>query len=338
MKIAIVKLSALGDIIHSSIVLQFIRKIRPDIELDWFVDARFFHILQDHPLIDKVYALPLKDRKILKILKMLFRLRKKKYDLVIDLQGLLKSAILSRILSPNVFGYDKDSIKESIAANFYNQKFFISYNENIIIRNLALVSFVFNESFELDDILHKKDCFSPKLELKEKLKEEFKLDENEKNILIHVGSSIENKIYPKERFALLCNMLTLRFEKAKIFLCWGNAKEREFAQDIIAHTNSAQVRLLRKLHLQELIAMTKLSDLIIGNDSGPTHLAFAMNKPSITIFGATPSQRNAYQTPINKVIDSGKKITDARHIDKSDFCIKYIDEEKIFELAVELLQ
>lgn len=48
-------------------------------------------------------------------------------------------------------------------------------------------------------------------------------------------------------------------------------------------------------------------DLIIGNDSGPTHLAFALNRPSITIFGATPSYRNAFKTNINKIIDTGKK-------------------------------
>lgn len=93
-----------------------------------------------------------------------------------------------------------------------------------------------------------------------------------------------------------------------------------------------------KLSLPQLIALSSMCDLIIGNDSGPTHLAFAINKPSITIFGATPSYRNAYQTPINKVIDSGKYISDTKHIDKSDFCIQNIDEKEIFTLCKGLLK
>ncbi|MBX9222349.1 glycosyltransferase family 9 protein, partial [Campylobacter coli] len=84
------------------------------------------------------------------------------------------------------------------------------------------------------------------------------------------------------------------------------------------------------------IVFTNSMDLIIGNDSGPTHLAFALNRPSITIFGATPSYRNAFKTNINKIIDTGKKITNAKHLDKSDFCISTIEEEDILKLVKEL--
>lgn len=340
MKIAIVRLSALGDIIQSSIVLQFIRKLRPNAKIHWFVDARFKGLLENHPLIDKLYALPLKDKKILEICKELFALRKEKYDIVIDLQGLIKSAFLARVLSANIFGFDRQSCREGLAANFYKYKLFISYDENIIIRNLSLISYAFNEDFNELDILAKLPCFKANEALKEGFKAKLKLNESSPNILIHTGSSVANKIYPKERLAILAQLLTRAYEGGKIFLAWGNKNEREFALELVrlSALDESKITLLPKLSLSELIALTTCMDLIIGNDSGPTHLAFAMNKPSITIFGATPSHRNAYETSINKVIDSGKKIPNAKNLDKSDFCIQNIEEEKIFTLANELLQ
>lgn len=338
MKIALIRLSALGDIIQSSIVLQFIKKFRPNAEIHWFIDERFKDILSNETLIDKLYALPLKDAKFFKSLKIALKASKNKYDLIIDLQGLIKSALIARILSYNVFGYDKDSLKESSASIFYNQKLGINYNENIIVRNLSLICFAFNESFENQDIAYKIASLHPDEKLALKLRTELKLHENTHNILIHCGASIENKIYPKERIALLCKLFAKEYKECKIFLSWGNEKEYKLAKDIFDLTSSDNhVFILPKLSLQELLALSKESSLIIGSDTGPTHIGFAINKPSITIFGATPSYRNAYKTAINKIIDSGKLITNAKHIDKSDFCISKIDEEDIFTLAKELL-
>ena len=335
MKIALIRLSALGDIVQSSIVLQFIKKAYPKAKIDWFVDERFKGILHSHPLIDTLFALPLKDKRVFAVLKTLLNARKRGYDLVIDLQGLLKSAIIARVLSSNTYGFDKNSLKESAASLFYKHKKALSYDENIILRNLCLIGFALNFSVKKADILAKKPCFVADESLKNKLLKKIELAKC--NVLIHTGSSVANKNYPKERISILCEMLLASFPKAKIWLCWGSEDEKKFAKFVIKDSAKAGVFLLPKLNLRELVAMTSVCDLIIGNDSGPTHLAFAMNKPSITIFGATPSYRNAYQTPINKVIDSGKFISDTKHIDKNDFCIQNIDEKKIFNLAKGLL-
>lgn len=338
MKIAIIRLSALGDIIQSSIVLQFIRQAHPNSSIDWFVDERFKGILEKHPLINKLYALPLKDRKIFKVLQILLNARKNRYDIVVDLQGLLKSAVIAKMVGANTFGFDKNSLKESLASLFYRHKKTMKYSENIILRNVALTGFALEKDFGKDDILGKEPCFVADERVKKALVEKINFDDTKQNILIHTGSSAENKNYPKERFAILCQMILARYKKAQIWLCWGNAKEKKNTQFILADVGSKQISLLPKLNLKELAALTQLCALVIGNDSGPTHLAFAMNKPSITIFGATPSYRNAYQTPINKVIDSGKYISDTKHIDKSDFCIQNIDEKEIFTLCEGLLK
>lgn len=339
MKIAIVRLSALGDIIQSCIVLQFIKKFRPNIQIDWFIDERFKDILKDQPNIDNIYALPLKDKKILKSLKIIREARKNNYDICIDLQGLIKSAIVSRLLCSNNFGYDENSIKESFASNFYNQKLALNYNENVFIRYIGLCAYVFNESFTREDIALKSPIFIANEQIKQDLKEKLQIDESIKNILIHVGSSEQNKIYPKTKLAILCKLIINKYKDSKIFLCWGNEKEFEFANSLIkiSDIDEKNIQILPKLNLEQLIAITKLSTLIIGNDSGPTHLAFAMNKPSITIFGATIKNRSSFKTPYTKAIDSGKKIKNIKHFDKTDYCIINIDEDDIFKLVMELL-
>lgn len=335
MKIAIIRLSALGDIIQSAIVLQFIKKFRPSVEIHWFVDAKFEGILSSHPLIDRLYALPLKEKKIFRVLKILNEARGR-YDLVVDLQGLIKSALIARFLGVDDFGFDKYSLKESLAANFYNQKFYCNYNENVYIRYLGLICYVFNESFEKEDILLKQSVFEADNNLVQSLEKRLNL-QDKRLILIHPNASVANKIYPKERLAILIKLLSTRYRDAKIMLSWGNSKEKAFVDEVLSLASVENATSLPKLSLKECIALTKLSSLIIGNDSGLTHLGFAMNKPSITIFGATPSARNAYETPINRVIDAGKKILDAKHLDKSDFCIQNVDEDEIFSLAEGLL-
>ena len=127
MKIAIVKLSALGDIIHAMVVLQFIKNHYPKIEIDWVVEKDFKELLESHPDINKVHVVNIKNAKkkksIYLLLNELRRVRKfGPYDFVIDLQGLIKSALITCMLSSDkTFGFDKYSARESLAAIFYNQ-------------------------------------------------------------------------------------------------------------------------------------------------------------------------------------------------------------------------
>ena len=129
MKIAIVKLSALGDIVHAMIVLQFIKKYNQEIEVDWVVEENYKELLEYHPDINKVHVINIKKAKNKKSLFLfLTELRRVRlfgpYDFVIDMQGLIKSALIARIIpSKLTVGFDKKSLRESLAAIFYNKKF-----------------------------------------------------------------------------------------------------------------------------------------------------------------------------------------------------------------------
>ena len=316
LKIAIVKLSALGDIVHAAIVLQFIKKHCPNAHITWLVDARFASLLKDHPLIDELVVLPLKEsfKKSYKIIKTLG-----KFDKIIDLQGLFKSAVVAKLLGKEIYGFSRESVKEKIAARLYRHKFKIDYNENIIVRNLSLVGYALNFSFDRDEILKKSPCFE--------ICKKFKNESDKKRVLIAAFASEESKIYDK--FKDVIRLL----EGCEIYLCYGSESEKTRAEAIISGTSA---KLLEKLSIKDMIDFIASCDLVIGNDSGLTHLAWAVNRSSITLFGNRPSHRNAYVTDKNLVVDMGKEI-DARSIDKNDFCIREIYPETVANFAKRLL-
>ena len=331
MKIAIIKLSALGDIVHAMIVLQFINKQYPKSEVDWFVEKRFKGILENNPHINQVQQINLKSAKESKSFflfwKELRKIRKLgKYDLVIDMQGLIKSALVARMIpSDMTLGFDKDSLRESLAAIFYKRTYKIDYAENVIRRNLSLVSYALNFSVENESI-NRKEAFL--YSSKEYVYDA--VSATKKNILLIPGASYSSKCYPKERFVELTRQID-----ANYIIIWGNDREKIIADEI--KYQSQHVVVMDKLSLDALISLINQVDLVIGSDTGPTHMAWALNIPSITLFGPTPGYRNTYITNINKTIESESNVN-PRKIDKNDYSIKNIKVSNISKLAQKLLE
>lgn len=329
-KIAIIKLSAMGDIIHSMIVLDFIKQKYPNIQIDWFVESAFAAVLENNPNISNIIKLNLKSIKkskknIFSQLKLVSEYKKNNYDLIIDAQGLIKSSIVARVLGKNIAGFCKNSTREGFASFFYSKKISIDYKENVIDRNAYLFSKAFDLDIKKDDILNKKPFLYYKNE--DKIIYDF-LDINRKNILLVVGASWKSKIYSKEKFAKIVDSIDENF-----LVAWGSEEEKEMANYISLNSKAL---VLPKLDLNSLKALVSKVDLVIGNDTGPTHMAWALNTPSITIFGNTPAYRNAYETAINKTIKSETRVNPLK-LDKNDFSINIIDEQKIVKIAKELL-
>ncbi len=330
MKIAIVKLSAMGDIVHAMVALQFIKKHNPNIQIDWFVEKAFFQVLENNPDIDNIYSLNLKaikkDKKqLFSQIKQVKTYSKKTYDLVIDAQGLIKSAIVSKLLGKRVAGFSKDSIREKAASYFYKNKVSIAYDENTIDRNAKVLSKPLGFEILESDILDMQPFLYYKDE--DKIIYEY-LKDDKKNIIFVIGSTWESRNYPKEKFLNIANSL-----KANCLVLWGNEEEKEKATWL--EENSKYIKALPKINLNTLKALISKCDLLIGNDTGPTHMAWALCKPSITIFGPTPINR-VYQTSINKVVKSSSKVNHYK-LNKNDFSIKDIDENIIIEIARKLL-
>ncbi len=324
-KIAIVRLSALGDIINSAVVLQFIKINYPDAKTEWITEEVFSPLLSLLPELSAFHTINLKRVKKEKNLQLLnVTIKKLKalndFDIIIDMQGLIKSAIVSRIIGKNTHGFDKYSTRESLAALFYNSTSHIPYESNVIKRNAFVVSDALG--FEINDkmILNKKAIFS--------IMKEYTLPNDKKNIAFVIGASWASKIYPKELVVELCNTL-----KENAYIIWGSEEEKKNAQWIV--NNSSYASLAPSLELRELVAYISAMDLLIGNDTGPTHIAWAQNIPSITLLGPT-STRMIYETPINIGLKSPSDVNILK-IDKNDFSIKEIKSETIINRAKELL-
>ena len=330
MRIAIVKLSAMGDIVHAMIVLQCIKKLNPKISIDWIVEESFKDLLKFNPHVNKVHLVNFKyakkNKSILAFFKDLNKLRHHDlYDLVIDMQGLLKSAIISKLLpSKQIIGFDKFSIREKIASNFYSRRLNCCYETNVILRNLALIEFAFGFSVERQQIYNKVPfIYSNLKEL------DLKISKSKKNVMLIPGASHPSKRYPTESFAKLVHSLDANF-----YIIWGSSGEELLAKEI--KKRAPNVVICPKFSIEKIAFLISQLDLVVGPDTGPTHIAWALNIPSITLYGPTPGYRNSFETEFNKIIESDSSVN-PKKIDKNDYSIRNIKVEKIVAKAKELL-
>ncbi len=333
MKIAIVRLSALGDIIVGAVFLAAIKECLPNAQIEWFVDERFGAILEHSPYIDKLHPIALKSTLAtfnpLKIFKLFKSLRAYEYDIIIDMQGLVKSALITQTLkSPKKVGFDYASAREGLSAFFYSQKVSIAYDEPILKRNFTLLSQALNlPKNEISESLSSRAKVfsyqdSPKINA-------LNLNQNKPKILFVLETSKINKTYPTERF----KELALALENFQICLLW-HADEDKANALYGALKNQRDVLLLPKLTLNEVKALLFKMDLIIGGDTGITHLAWALQKPSITLYGNTPMERFKLESPINVSLTGNSNA----NYHKKDFSIQNIEPKKIKECVLNILK
>ncbi|GAA8675497.1 lipopolysaccharide heptosyltransferase I [Helicobacter pylori] len=333
MKIAIVRLSALGDIIVGAVFLAVIKECLPNAQIEWFVDERFGAILEHSPYIDKLHPIALKSTLTtfnpLKIFKLFKSLRAYEYDIVIDMQGLIKSALITQMLkAPKKVGFDYASAREGLSAFFYSQKVSIAYNEPILKRNFTLLSHALNlPKKEISEGLSSRAKVfsyqdSPKIDA-------LNLNQNKLKILFVLETSKINKTYPTERF----KELALALENFQICLLW-HADEDKATVLYGALKDQCDALLLPKLTLNEVKALLFKMDLIIGGDTGITHLAWALQKASITLYGNTPMERFKLESPINVSLTGNSNA----NYHKKDFSIQNIDPKKIKECVLNILK
>ncbi|PAF53378.1 lipopolysaccharide heptosyltransferase I [Helicobacter sp. 13S00482-2] len=347
MRIGIIRLSSLGDIIVSVVFLPYLKKKYPDIEVHWFVDERFSQILEHSPCIDKIHKLPFKKifhsfnpyqfYKLYKTLKSYGE-----YDLIIDMQGLLKSAIVGKIIDKKRFvGFNKNSIREKVAAYFYDEGVDIAYEKNILERNAkVLFSAVGGFDVVLEGESHehwveevsknRSEAFGFTQASQSKIASLGVFDGSKKTILFILEASIESKTYPIAQYVELAKLL--KNENTKILLPWkGNPQK---AQEVFAQIHTfIDALVLPELSQDELKALISKVDVVIGGDTGVTHLGWAMGRPSITLYGNTPIERLKVIGERNISLSGNLNA----NCDKNDFSIQNISAEEIFKSIRKIL-
>ncbi len=317
----------------SAVFLALIKERFANAQIEWFVDERFSAILEHSPYIDKLHPIALKSTLTtfnpLKIFKLFKSLRVYEYDIVIDMQGLIKSALITQMLkAPKKVGFDCTSAREGLSAFFYSQKVSIAYNEPVLKRNFTLLFHALNlPKTEISEGLRSRSKVfsyqdSPKIDA-------LNLNKNKPKILFVLETSKINKTYPIERF----KELALALENFQICLLW-HADETKANALYGALKNQRDVLLLPKLTLNEVKALLFKMDLIIGGDTGITHLAWALQKPSITLYGNTPMERFKLESPINVSLTGNSNA----NYHKKDFSIQNIEPKKIKECVLNILK
>jgi len=307
----IVRLSALGDIIHTAVVLQFLPK-----KVDWLVEESFADILKYNPNIESIQTIKLKSLKKSKIniFNEYNKIKDLKYQKAIDFQGLLKSAIVAKIISNQVIG--RKDIKERVAKIFYNKKLITSHHT--IDRYREMINQIYNLNISKDEVIN----HTPFLFYKDSdfvTKEYF--SKTKKNIIFIIGSTAKNRMYPIEKWVELANRLN-----QNILIPYGNLEEEKNAYHIAKYSDAIP---LPKTNLNGLKATISNADLIIGNDTGPTYIGWANNIPTILLFGTTPVSR-MFENKTTKIIKS-KTAKYLDKLDKEDYSIDDIEVEEILE-------
>jgi heptosyltransferase-1 len=306
LKIALVRLSALGDIVFSMMAAAIIKQQYPNSHITWIVDERFKDVVQNSPFVDEVVSIKLKPLGIENISNGAAKIKALgHFDIVYDLQGLVKSGLVTAFLdSSKKVGFSYKSAREGLATLFYTDKVISAYQKNIIERYIDLLGF--------KTLKEKPKLLGYGAEAKEKAAVLIKADK--KNILINMSASKANKVYPWKKM----QTVTQAFGGENIMVLGG------------------EMASLPEMNLDEIKALVDSCDLVIGGDTGITHMAWAMNVPSITIFGATPARRNACETQINRLLYMDEAI-DAKRLDYDDFSIANIEPDLVIETAKGLL-
>jgi heptosyltransferase-1 len=288
MKILVVKLSSLGDILHMFPAISDLRRHFPGAEIHWLVEPAFAEAVGWHSAIDKVITVPLRayKKKWWKIPVILSKLRKQlraeNYDIVLDAQGLLKSALLSRLAGVAVFGFDADAARESLAARFYQKTASVPDGLHVIEKNRQLVAKIFTA-----DITQPADFGLEIFRLKF-TQTEFsgalrELTDQPYLVLLH-GTTWNSKYWPEASWVELIHLLAQ--QGLRCLLPWGNEDERQRAHRLRA-AGSIYALVLPKLSLTELMSVMLHARAFVSVESGIGHLAAALDIPGIMLHGPT---------------------------------------------------
>jgi len=278
--ILFIKTSSLGDVVHHMPALTDARKAHPDATFSWLVEEAFAPLVRLHPAIDKV--IPVASRRWRKSLyapatiaeiRASFRnIRAQRYDEIVDTQGLLRTAILTRVARGMRHGYDASSVREPLASLFYDVRHRVERNMHAVERNRILSGLSLSYApdgapdFGLDRARIGKDSSSSY------------------GLLLH-ATARPKKQWPDAHWVALAKRFAQRFE---MILPWGTEAERARSEYIAAAVPGARVS--DRAPLDQVAKLIAGAQFVVGVDTGLLHLAAALGVPVVAIFaGSKPA-------------------------------------------------
>jgi heptosyltransferase-1 len=285
-RILLIKLSSLGDVIHALPTLEALRSLYPQGHITWLVEDTYAPVLAGHPALDEVWPVPrprLRNGRFLENAREVFqvarRLREEPFDLVIDLQGLLKSAFwVALARGGRKVGYDRTREFSYLALTERLAPF--DPEEHALWRYLNVARHL------------GAPAAPPRFRLGLRLPEDLShlLPETLQSLaILHPGARWPTKLWPAAHWARLAEWLAR--DKGFQVVITGSPGDRDLAREIVAQAEVPLLDLSGRTSLAELAALFQKARLAVTTDTGPMHLAAALGKPVVALFGPTAPWR-----------------------------------------------
>ncbi len=346
-KILIIRLSALGDTIHTLPLAAALRKEYPESQIDWVVEDKAEKFVVNNPLLNNVYVIERKNRKkssalrgFKEFFKIINKIRHEKYDVVIDTQQLFKSAVIMGLSSgKRKIALDDGREFSYIFANEIiktGRKQFDT-NYHVVKRNLEIAKYLGCQNIEPEFIIpdFERDYSKYIIEAMDSL------DKSKKTICVAPATTWDNKHWTVNGWADVIN----EFKNKYNIVITAAEKEKTLTEKIILNTGNTNILdLTGKTTLADLVYIYKNSDLLISPDSGSAHVAWCSGcEKIITLFFATSSKRTA---PFGDNYYTVSSKTDCspcmkKHCKRKNFlnqCTKEIKSEEIINIVKKVLQ
>lgn len=300
-RFVIVRLGALGDVVHAIPVAAALRRAFPPARIDWLVSAKHRAILQLVPVLD--HLIVVNDRGDAagghSLVAAMRELRRGRYDAAIDLQGLIKSALLARSSGARrVVGFASRYARERAARLFYTDAhdpgrgglYGPRETRHVVEINLGLLQ-VLGVTSACAEFPIAEVTSSAAAEVRERVGARY--------ALLNPGAAWPNKRWPPERLAAIARQLHDRHGLASVVL-WG-PEEKALATAVVEAAGAAAV-LSPPTTVADLVALSRGAAVMVSGDTGPTHIATAVGTPIVGIYGPTRPARNGPLSPLDVTV------------------------------------
>ena len=344
-RILIVRLSAMGDLIHTLPAAQAVREAFPDATIGWLIEERWAELLcapgtqrrgprsVERPLADWVHTVGLRAwgrslfalPTIEKIARVWNDVRSVQYDLAIDLQGAIRSAVLARCSGARVV-YGAAQPREAPASLWYTRRV-VAGGTHVVEQNLSVVKAVTGKLMAM-----------PSIELPRHPQSEKNIDQQLKEVairefaILNPGAGWGAKRWPAERYGHVAKVLAK--DGVRSIVNYGPGEEN-LAREV--EDSSGDAALAIKTSISELIALTRRAKLFVGGDTGPLHLAAALKVPVVAIFGPTDPVRNGPYGAQSVVLRNPSSLTTHARNPNPDEAMLEIGVETVVDAARSLL-
>jgi len=292
-RILIVRMSALGDIVHALPVLAALRRAWPDAQVDWIVDEAYASILSLAEGLHQRVVVRGKGPDAKGYVSAVRHLRAQKYDAALDLQGLIKSAVWARLSgAARVIGFDRAHLREPMAALFYTETVVPFDAPHVIQKNLSILKAFDLAPGPLELPLHPEAAMATTTALAA-------VGGPRQYVVLNPGAAWPNKRWPADRFGALAAELHAQ-TGLRSLITWGPS-EQALAETVVS-ASGGTAALAPPTAIADLAVIMRDAALVVSGDTGPLHIAAAMGTPLVGLYGPTWPERNGPWNPDDEVI------------------------------------